>query len=79
MGTSLGSARTKLVAVVARAIEGAIVSQARTTGLRARVGHPNVGATETGFIKLRDDDEGEEEVPGTRASADPDGVGMDMF
>lgn len=68
-----------MVAVVARAIEGAIASQVRTTGLRAPVGHPNVGATETGFIKLRDDDEGEEEVPGTRASAGPDGVGTDMF
>lgn len=60
-------------------MEGAIVSQARTTGLRAPVGHPNVGATEMGFIKLRNDDEGEEEVPGTRASADPDGVGTDVF
>ena len=64
--------------VVARAIEGTVASQARTTGLRAPVGHPNVGATETGFIKLRDGEDGEE-GPGGGASASAGPDGMDMF
>lgn len=67
----------KAVAVGARAIEGTIASQARTTGLRAPVGHPNVGATGTGFVKSRDDDDDDDEEPGV--SAGPDGMGMDMF
>ena len=66
--------------MVARAIEGTVASQARTTGLRAPVSNPNVGATETGSIKLRDDDDGKEELgAGACARAGPDGMSMDTF
>jgi hypothetical protein len=66
-----------VVVMTAGSIRAALPSPVRMTGVGTPDGHPNAGATVTGFIQLTDDDAGADVCATPSAGPNPGSNGVD--